>query len=64
MKNEGDHMNDESTEKSCDFCKGHYDGDTLFDGTDWDTGVGFEFIRNIHFCPLCGKQLRKLGYLN
>ena len=42
----------------CDFCTNHEDGDTLYDMSDWDGGIGFDYIRNIHYCPICGKKLK------
>lgn len=50
-----------STDKTnyCEFCKNHEDGDTLYEMSDWDGGIGFDYIRNIHYCPLCGKKLKK-----
>jgi len=43
----------------CVFCSSHGDGDTLYDIGDWDGGIEFNYIRNIHYCPLCGKKLKK-----
>lgn len=43
----------------CEFCKNHEDGDTLYEMSDWDGGIGFDYIRNIHYCPICGKKLKK-----
>ena len=53
-------QNDEEQfhETDCDFCKFHEDGDTLYSSSDWDGGIGFDYIRDIKFCPLCGKRLR------
>lgn len=44
--------------KSCDFCENHEDGDTLYESADWDGGIGYDFIRDIKYCPLCGRKLR------
>ena len=44
--------------KSCGFCENHEDGDTLYDSADWDGGIGYDFIRDIKYCPLCGRKLR------
>ena len=43
----------------CDLCKsyGIEDGDTLYISADWDGGIGFDYIRNIHYCPICGRRL-------
>ena len=46
-------------EKFCIFCSSHEDGDTLYDMSDWDDGIEFNYIRNIHYCPICGKKLKK-----
>lgn len=35
----------------CSICKNLYSGDTL-------GGKGFEFIYNIKFCPVCGRELK------
>ena len=45
--------------EQCKFCKnrGLEDGDTLYISADWDGGIGFDFIRNIHYCPKCGRRL-------
>lgn len=43
----------------CVFCSSHEDGDTLYDMGDWDGGIEFNYIRNIHYCPICGKKLEK-----
>lgn len=32
-------------------------GDTLYISADWDGGIGFDYIHNIQFCPVCGKEL-------
>jgi len=32
-------------------------GDTLYISADWDGGIGFDYIRNIQYCPVCGKKL-------
>ena len=45
--------------KQCDFCKWHdlEAGDTLYINEDWDGGVGFAYIRDIQYCPKCGRKL-------
>ena len=43
----------------CEFCENHEDGDTLYDMSDWDGGIEFNYIRNIHYCPICGKKLKE-----
>ena len=42
---------------NCTFCEEHEKGDTLYEMSSWDGGIGFDYIRNIRFCPLCGKEL-------
>ena len=41
----------------CEFCQNHEQGDTLYEPSDWDGGIGFDYIRDIKYCPLCGKKL-------
>ena len=42
---------------SCDVCDGIEDGDTLYIHSEWDGGIGFDYIHDIHFCPKCGRRL-------
>lgn len=44
--------------KLCPFCEAHEDGDRLYEASDWDGGVGYDYVDNIHFCPLCGAKLK------
>lgn len=32
-------------------------GDTLYSWSDWDGGIGFDYVRPVRFCPLCGRKL-------
>lgn len=50
-----------STDKTnyCEFCEYHEEGDTLYEMSDWDGGIEFNYIRNIQYCPICGKKLKK-----
>lgn len=41
----------------CSFCRQHERGDMLYESSDWDGGIGFDYIRNIRFCPICGREL-------
>ena len=41
----------------CEFCQNHEQGDTLYESSDWDGGIGFDYIRDIKYCPICGKKL-------
>lgn len=42
----------------CKFCRNHEEGDTLYESSDWDGGIGFDYIRDIKYCPVCGCKLR------
>ena len=44
--------------KKCWFCENHESGDTLYESSDWDGGIGFDYIRDIKYCPICGERLR------
>ena len=50
---------DRADKKEKCFCeeRGLEKGDTLYVSADWDGGIGFDYIRNIKFCPVCGKEL-------
>lgn len=41
----------------CDACENLEEGDTLYISSDWDGGIGFDYIRDIKFCPKCGRRL-------
>lgn len=43
----------------CDICRNGNleEGDTLYKSSDWDGGIGFDYIRDIRFCPICGREL-------
>ena len=43
----------------CEFCRYHglEDGDTLYISADWDGGIVFDYVRDIHYCPKCGGKL-------
>lgn len=47
--------------EKCELCKkyGIEKGDTLYQVGYPDTGIDFYAIRNIKFCPLCGKELKE-----
>ena len=47
-------------DKQCSFCEEHEKGDTLYEMSSWDGGIGFDYIRDIKYCPLCGKELKTL----
>ena len=44
---------------SCECCsyKSLEDGDTLYTYSSWDGGIEFNYIRNIKYCPVCGRKL-------
>lgn len=46
---------------TCELCKryGIEKGDSLYQVGYPDTGIDFYEIRNIQFCPLCGKELKE-----
>lgn len=52
------HDEPELTEEAC-VCieRGLEKGDTLYISSDWDGGIGFDYIHNIKFCPVCGRKL-------
>jgi len=52
---------DITNQTNCKFCQYHYMGDTLYESADWDNGIGFDYIRDIKFCPICGKELQVYG---
>jgi len=43
---------------TCPFCANHFKGDTIYESSNWDGGIGFDYIRDIKYCPLCGKELQ------
>ena len=47
----------------CELCEDHAleRGDTLYQLSEWDGGIGFDYIRDIKFCPLCGRELEEWG---
>ena len=52
-------MTNKYEQRYCEFCEDHEDDDTLYDMSDWDGGIEFNYIRDIHYCPICGKKLKK-----
>lgn len=42
----------------CELCSNLEKGDTLYQYSDWDGGIGFDYIRDIRFCPMCGRKLK------
>lgn len=47
----------QSARMFCDFCINHSKDDTLYEMSGWDGGIGFDYIRDIKYCPLCGREL-------
>lgn len=43
--------------EECALCQELEKGDTLYKSNDWDGGIGFDYIRDIQYCPICGKAL-------
>ena len=41
----------------CDLCSYLEKGDTLYQHSDWDGGIGFDYIWDIQYCPKCGRRL-------
>ena len=41
----------------CKTCEGLVFGDELYQYTSWDGGHGYEEIRDIQYCPRCGRRL-------
>ena len=42
---------------ACCICENLEAGDTLYASSDWDGGLGFDYIRDIQYCPVCGRKL-------
>ena len=40
----------------CEY-EGLEQGDTLYIERSWDGGIEFNYIRNIKYCPVCGREL-------
>lgn len=43
--------------KECRLCKELEPGDTLYQSSSWDGGIGFDYINDIQYCPICGAKL-------
>lgn len=41
----------------CDVCESLEEDDTLYSRSEWDGGIGYDYIRDIKFCPKCGRRL-------
>lgn len=44
--------------ESCKICKSLESGNMLYQLSDWDGGIGFEYIHGIRFCPVCGRKIQ------
>ena len=42
---------------NCRICDELEKGDTIYMSNNWDGGVGYDYIRDIQYCPCCGKPL-------
>ena len=43
----------------CEFCANHRKGDKLYqEDVSYDGALGFDYVRDIKFCPICGKELQ------
>lgn len=47
----------EEQKEPCEVCKSLENGDTLYSMSGWDGGIGFDYIHNIKYCPVCGRKL-------
>ena len=58
-KNQRNELTNNKEDNKCRCCDYHglEQGDTLYISSDWDGGIGFDYIRNIKYCPVCGKKL-------
>ena len=43
--------------KKCRLCEELEPGDRLYQSSYWDGGIGFDYIDDIQYCPLCGAKL-------
>ena len=58
---ESDNMENNENKVECPLCRryGIEKGDTLYQVGYPDTGIDFYAIRDIQYCPLCGKELKE-----
>lgn len=42
----------------CEVCENLEDGDVLYRSVDYDGGVCYEYIYDVHYCPRCGRKLK------
>lgn len=43
--------------KECRYCRELDADDTLYMANNCERGIEFEFIRDIKYCPICGRKL-------
>lgn len=43
--------------KECRICENLEPGDRLYQSSSWDGGIGFDYIDDIEYCPVCGAKL-------
>lgn len=58
---EDNDMENNENKVECALCRkyGIEKGDTLYQVAYPDTGIDFYAIRDIKYCPLCGKELKE-----
>lgn len=57
-KCESYHYETRKQKEPCDLCPNLEKGDTLYQSSDWDGGIGFDYIWDIQYCPKCGRRLK------
>ena len=57
-KKDGESNTATASPNYCEFCANHCKNDTLYESSSYDGGIGFDYIRDIKFCPICGKELQ------
>lgn len=43
----------------CEFCTNHSKDATLYEMSYLDSGICFDYIKNIKYCPICGSELEE-----
>lgn len=56
-KCESYHYETKQQPEPCELCSNLEKGDTLYQSSDWDGGIGFDYIWDIQYCPKCGRRL-------
>ena len=52
------HLTQSEQLEPCELCSNLEEGDTLYQSSDLDGGIGFDYIRDIYYCPVCGRRLK------